>query len=82
MNILHQNSEIKDESNCRNKKYFLLGGKCLWHNTVYQRKITPVQPKHKDKVYFGVAEKPLKDSTTKPNPFIPEDYASDADFSK
>ena len=29
MNILHQNNEIKDECNCRNKKYCPLGGKCL-----------------------------------------------------
>ena len=57
MNILHQNNEIKDESNCRNKKYCLLGGKCLSLNTAYLRKITPIQPN------FGVAEKSLKDFT-------------------
>ena len=34
MNILHQNNEIKDECNCRNKKYYPLGGKCLSPNTV------------------------------------------------
>ena len=34
MSILHQNKEIKDECNCRNK-YCPLGGKCLSPNTVY-----------------------------------------------
>ena len=59
MNILHQNKEIKDEYNCRNKNYYPLGGsgKCFSPNTVYQGKITPIQPNYKDKVYFGVAEK-------------------------
>ena len=56
MNILHQNNEIKDECNCRNK-YCLFGGKCLSPNIVYQGKITSSQPNHNDKVYFGVAEK-------------------------
>ena len=38
INILHQNNEIKDECNCRNKKYLLLGGKCLSPNIIYQEK--------------------------------------------
>ena len=38
MNILHQNNEIKDECNYRNKKYCPLGGKCLSPNIVYQGK--------------------------------------------
>ena len=63
MNILHQNNEIKDECNCRNKKYCPLGGKCLSPNIVYQGKIKSSQPNYNEKVYFGVA-----DSTTTPNP--------------
>ena len=40
-------------------------------NTVYQEKITSIQPTYKDKGYFGVAEKSLKNSsTTKPNPLL------------
>ena len=40
-------------------------------NTVYQGKITSIQPTYKDKGYFGVAEKSLKNSsTTKPNPLL------------
>ena len=46
----------------------LLGGKCLSPNAVYQGKITSIQPNYKDKVYFGVAEKSFKDSTTTLNP--------------
>ena len=61
INILHQNNKRKDERNCRNKKYFLLGEKCLSPNAVYQGKITSIQPNYKDKVYFGVAEKSFKD---------------------
>ena len=37
-------------------------------NIVYQGKITSTQPNYNDKVYFGVAEKSFKDSTTAPNP--------------
>ena len=64
MNILHQNKEIKDECNCRNKKYCPLGGtgKCLSPNTVYQVKITSIQSNYKDKVYFGVVEKSILQS--------------------
>ena len=61
MNILHQNNEIKDEYNCRNKKYCPLGGKCLSPNIVYQGKINSSQPSYNEKVYFGVAEKSFKD---------------------
>ena len=61
MNILHQNNEIKDECNCRNKKYCPLGGKCLSPNIVYQGKINSSQPSYNEKVYFGVAEKSFKD---------------------
>ena len=60
INILHQNNKRKDERNCRNKKYFLLGEKCLSPNAVYQGKITSIQPNYRDKVYFGVAEKSFK----------------------
>ena len=61
MNILHQNMEIKDECNCRNKKYCPLGGtgKCLSPNTVYQVTTTSIQPNYTDKVYFGVVEKSI-----------------------
>ena len=62
MNILHQNNEIKDECNCRNKKYCPLGGKYLSPNIVYQGKINSSQPNYNEKVYFGVAEKSFKDS--------------------
>ena len=57
--LLDQNKEIKDECNCRNKKYCPLGGKCLSLNTVYQGKTTSIQPNCKDKVYFRVAEKSI-----------------------
>ena len=67
MNILHQNNEVKDECNCRNKKYCPLGGKCLSPNIVYQGKINSSQPNFNEKVYFGFAEKSFKDPTT-PNP--------------
>ena len=68
MNILHQNNEIKDECNSRNKKYYPLVGKCLSPYIVYQGKINSSQPNYKEKVYFGVAEKSFKDSTTTPYP--------------
>ena len=61
INIPHQNNEVKDACNCRNKKYCSLGGKCLSPNIVYQRKINSSQPNYNDKVYFGVAEKSFKD---------------------
>ena len=67
MNTVHQNNEIINECNCRNKKYCPLGGKCLSPNTVYPGKITSVKHNYKDKVYFGVVEKLLKDSTTTAN---------------
>ena len=51
-NILHQNNEIKDECNCRNKKYYPLGGKCLSPNIVYQGKINSSQPSYNEKVYI------------------------------
>ena len=34
INILHQNNEIKDGCNCRNRKCCPLGGKCLLPNIV------------------------------------------------
>ena len=83
MNILHQNNEIKDECNCRNKKYCPLGGKCLSLNIVYQGKINSSQPSYNEKVYFGVAEKSFKDrfyNHTKY--FTHEDYANDTELSK
>ena len=83
MNILHQNNEIKDECNCRNKKYCPLGGKCLSPNIVYQGKINSSQPSYNEKVYFGVAEKSFKDrfyNHTKS--FTHEDYANDTELSK
>ena len=57
MNILHQNNQMADECNSRNKKYCPLGVKCLSPNIVYQGKITSTQPNCNNKVYFGVAEK-------------------------
>ena len=60
---------MKDERNCRNKKYCLLGRKFLSSNAVYQGKITSIQPNCEDKVYFGVAEKSFKE---KRNNFIPK----------
>ena len=68
MNILHRNNEIKDDCNCRNKKYCSLGGKRLSPNIVYQGKITSTQPNSNDKVYFGVAEKLLQKTTPNPLP--------------
>ena len=62
MNILHQNNEIKDDCNCRNRKYCSLGGKRLSPNIVCQGKITSTQANYNDKVYL------FKDSTTTPNP--------------
>ena len=81
-NILHQNNEIKNECNCRNK-YCCLGRKSLSPNIVYQGKINSSQPNYKDKVYFGVAEKSFKGrfySHTKS--FTHEDYANDTELSK
>ena len=43
MNILHQSNEIKDECNCRNKKYCPLDWKCLSPTAVYEGKITLTQ---------------------------------------
>ena len=83
MNILHQNNEIKDECNCRIKKYCPLGGKCLSPNIVYQGQINSSQPSYNEKVYFGVAEKSFKDrfyNHTKY--FTHEDYANDTELSK
>ena len=40
MSILHQNSEIKNGCNERNKKYCPLDGKCLSPNIIYQGKRT------------------------------------------
>ena len=37
-------------------------------NAVYRGKITSIQPNYKDKVFFGVAEKSFKDSTSISNP--------------
>ena len=83
MNILRQNNEIKNESNCRKKKYCILGGKCLSPNSVYQGKITSIQPNYKEKVYFGVAEKSLKNRFyDQIKSFTPEDYANDTEFPK
>ena len=61
MNILHENSRIKNECNCRNMKYYPLGGKCLSPHMVYQGKINSSQPNYNDKVYFAVAKKSFKD---------------------
>ena len=83
MNILQQNNEIKDECNCRNKKYCPLFGTYLSPNIVYQGKITSSQPNYNDNVYFGVAEKSFKDrfyNHTKS--FTHEDYANDTELSK
>ena len=88
MNILHQNNEIKDKCNCRNKKYCPLGGECLSPNIVYQGKINSSQPNYNEKVYFGVAEKSSKDDftnhqiTNHTKSFTHEDYANDTELSK
>ena len=83
MNILRQNNEIKNESNCRKKKYCILGEKCLSPNSVYQGKITSIQPNYKEKVYFGVVEKSLKDRFyNQTKSFTLEDYANDTEFPK
>ena len=83
MNILHQNNEIKNECNCRNKKYCPLSGKCLSSNIVYQGKINSSQPNCNDKGYFGGTEKSFKDrfyNHTKS--FTHEDYVNDTELSK
>ena len=72
MNILRQNNEMKDGCNCRNKKYYALGGECLSPNIIYQGKITSTHPSYNDKFYFGATEKSFKDSTTTPNPLLME----------
>ena len=69
MNILYQNNEIKHECHCRNKEYYPLGEKFLSPNLVYNGKITSSQTNCNEKVYFWVAEKSFKDSTTTSNPF-------------
>ena len=83
MKILHQYNKIKDECNCRNKKYCPLDWKCLSPNIVYQGKITSSQSNYNDQVYFGVAKKLFKDrfyNHTKS--FTHEDYANDTELSK
>ena len=83
MNILHQNNEIKDGCNCRNKKYCPLGGKCLSPNIVYQGKINSSQPNYNEKVYFGVAEKSFKVRFCNHTKSLThEDYANDTELSK
>ena len=77
MNVLHQDTKIKDECICRIKKYCTFGGKVFLPNIVCQEKITSTQPNYNDKVYFIVAEKQFKNSATKPNSFTHKDYASD-----
>ena len=81
MNILHQNNKIKDECNCKKKKYCPLVRKCLLANTVYQGKITSIQPNYKDKIYFEVAEKSFKDLNHTKS-FTHEDWANDTEVSK
>ena len=69
MNILHQNNEIKNEVNCRNKKYCPLGGKCLSPNIVYQGKINYPNPTTMTKFTLELQKSHSKiDSTTTPNP--------------
>ena len=83
MNIFHQNNEFKDEYKCRNKKYCPLGEKYLSPNIVYQGniKLNSSEPKHNDKVYFGVAEKSFKDRFYNQNKsFTHKDYANGAEL--
>ena len=69
INILHQNDKIKDECNCKNKKYCTLGGKCLSPDIVYQGKITSSQPNYNAKFTLELQKSHSKiDSTTTPNP--------------
>ena len=83
MTILYQNNEIKDECNCRNKKYCPLNGKNLLPNVVYQRKIKSSQPNYNDKVYFGVPEKLFKDRFyNHTESFTQKDYTNDTKLSK
>ena len=72
MNILHQNNKVKDECNCRNKKYCPLGGKCLLPNIVYQGKINSPQPNYNDKDRFYNHTKS----------FTHEDYANGIELCK
>ena len=51
---------MKDDCNCKNKKYCPLGRKCLSTNIAYLGKTTSIKPSYNDKVYFRVAEKSLK----------------------
>ena len=67
MSILHQNNEIKYECNCRKKKYCPLDRKCLSPNIVYQGQTTLSRRNCNEKVYFGIAQKLLKDSIATPN---------------
>ena len=67
MNILHQNNEIQDGCNCRNKKYSPLGRRSLSPYTNYVETISPCQPNFTGKVYFVVADKTFKDT---PNPLF------------
>ena len=53
--------EVKDGCNCRNKKYWLSGGKLLTPSVYYLGNITSSQRNCTGKVYFGVAEKLFKD---------------------
>ena len=83
INIIHQNNKIKDECNCRNKKYCPLGGKYLSLNIAYLGKVTSTQPNYNEKVYFQVAEKSFKDrfyNHTKS--FTHEDYSNEKERRK
>ena len=51
---------MKDNCNCKNKKYCPLRRKCLSPNIAYLGKTTSIQPNYNDKVYFRVAKKSLK----------------------
>ena len=67
MDILHQNNEIKDQCNCKNKKYYPLGGNCLLSNIVYQEK--QLQPNPTTMTKFTL-ELWKSHSETTPNPLL------------
>ena len=71
---------MKDEYNCRNKKYCPLGGKSLSPNIIYQGKKLQPNPITRTKFTLELHKSCSKINHTKS--FIHEDYANDTEKSK
>ena len=81
MNILHQNKDIKDEYNCRNKYCLKVGNVCRQIQFTRESNLNPTQLQRQ--IYFGVAEKSFKDRFyNQTKSFTHEDYTNDTELSK